>query len=240
MSEERVMPWRSPGAPGLVANTLTELLREGARRMLAVAIEAEVRSLAEPFSRREDGERTAARGAQRALAGTVDPDRDGAGGGLGAEGAGPGGEDPVHVGDLAALFAAQADAGGVVALAVFEGRFDRGFPRGADGAAGTRCAGVVGEHDQPVKGHVERGARADRGGIEPTGVMSLCGPTTSTLACGWRMRRYAFWWSLASRRRKKSAFGLGRRLPRQRSVLAGGAFGPQGARADGPSPTRRR
>ncbi len=30
MSEERVIPWRSPWTPGPVADALTELLREGA------------------------------------------------------------------------------------------------------------------------------------------------------------------------------------------------------------------
>lgn len=55
MSEDRVIPWRSPGTPGPVADTLTELLREGARRMLAVAIEAEV----EVFLSRFHDEKTA-------------------------------------------------------------------------------------------------------------------------------------------------------------------------------------
>lgn len=55
MGEDRMLPWRSPGTPRPVANTLTELLREGARRMLAVAIEAEV----EAFLSRFHDEKTA-------------------------------------------------------------------------------------------------------------------------------------------------------------------------------------
>lgn len=42
MSEDKVIPLKNPGAPGPVADALTEVLREGAQRMLAAAIEAEV------------------------------------------------------------------------------------------------------------------------------------------------------------------------------------------------------
>ena len=42
MSEDKVIPLKNPGAPGPVADALTEVLREGAQRMLAAAIEAEI------------------------------------------------------------------------------------------------------------------------------------------------------------------------------------------------------
>ncbi|WP_168175497.1 hypothetical protein [Methylocaldum sp. 14B] len=47
MSEDKIIPLKNPGAPTPVADALTELLREGARRMLAAAIEAEVAAFLE-------------------------------------------------------------------------------------------------------------------------------------------------------------------------------------------------
>jgi len=99
-------------------------------------------------------------GAQRPFAGAVDLDGNRTGGGLDAEGAGSGGEDPVHFGDFAAILAANADAGETAPVAVPEGDFDGGFSGGVDGAARSGRAGIVGEHDRPIKGNVEGGARA--------------------------------------------------------------------------------
>ena len=42
MSDDKVIRLKSPGAPGVVHDVLTDVLREGARRLLASAIEAEV------------------------------------------------------------------------------------------------------------------------------------------------------------------------------------------------------
>jgi putative transposase len=49
MSEDTVIPLKNPGAPTPVTDALTELLREGAQRMLAAAIEAEVAVFLERF-----------------------------------------------------------------------------------------------------------------------------------------------------------------------------------------------
>jgi putative transposase len=44
-----VISLKNPGAPGSVADTLTEILREGAQQLLASAIEAEVRAFLQRF-----------------------------------------------------------------------------------------------------------------------------------------------------------------------------------------------
>jgi putative transposase len=60
MSDENVIPLKIPGNAGPVSDALTEVLREGAQRLLAAAIEAEVHG----FLQRYQGEKTAA-GLQR-------------------------------------------------------------------------------------------------------------------------------------------------------------------------------
>ena len=49
VSEDKVIQWKSPGAPGAVHDALTEVLREGAQRLLASAIEAEVAAFLERY-----------------------------------------------------------------------------------------------------------------------------------------------------------------------------------------------
>lgn len=49
MSEDKVIRLKSPGVPGVVQDALTEVLREGARQLLASAIEAEVAVFLERF-----------------------------------------------------------------------------------------------------------------------------------------------------------------------------------------------
>ena len=55
MNKDKVTRLKSPGTPGVVHDALTELLREGAQRVLASAIEAEVAAFLERFQ----GEKTA-------------------------------------------------------------------------------------------------------------------------------------------------------------------------------------
>lgn len=50
MSEDKVIQLKNPGSPGPVADVLTEVLREGAQRLLANAIEAEVAVFLEQYS----------------------------------------------------------------------------------------------------------------------------------------------------------------------------------------------
>jgi len=49
MGEDKVIRLKSPGTPGTVQDALTEVLREGARQLLASAIEAEVAAFLERF-----------------------------------------------------------------------------------------------------------------------------------------------------------------------------------------------
>jgi transposase-like protein len=55
VTKDKVTRLKSPGTPGVVDDALTELLREGAQRLLASAIEAEVAAFLERFQ----GEKTA-------------------------------------------------------------------------------------------------------------------------------------------------------------------------------------
>ena len=55
VSKDKMTRLKSPGTPGVVHDALTELLREGAQRLLASAIEAEVAAFLERFQ----GEKTA-------------------------------------------------------------------------------------------------------------------------------------------------------------------------------------
>lgn len=56
MSEDKVIALKSPGTPAPVADALTEILRVGAQRMLAAAIEAEVSVFLEGFMGQETAE----------------------------------------------------------------------------------------------------------------------------------------------------------------------------------------
>lgn len=49
ISEDKIILLKNPGAPAPVTDALTELLREGAQRMLAAASEAEVAAFLERF-----------------------------------------------------------------------------------------------------------------------------------------------------------------------------------------------
>ncbi len=57
MSEDKVIALKSPGTPAPVSDALTDILREGAQRMLGAVIEAEVSVFLEGFmrKRRRDG-----------------------------------------------------------------------------------------------------------------------------------------------------------------------------------------
>lgn len=56
MSEDKVIRLKSPGTPGPVHDALTEVLREGAQRLLASAIEAEIDAFLERFQSEKTAE----------------------------------------------------------------------------------------------------------------------------------------------------------------------------------------
>ena len=62
--------------PEAVEDPLTEIAREGARRMLATALEAEIGVFRRPVRRRAAAGRPAARGSAWVRSGAGDPDRD--------------------------------------------------------------------------------------------------------------------------------------------------------------------
>ena len=49
MSEDTVISLKNPGSPSTVSDALTEILREGAQKLLASAIEAEVNAFLQRF-----------------------------------------------------------------------------------------------------------------------------------------------------------------------------------------------
>ena len=53
MSKDKVIALKNPGTPALVSDALTDILREGAQRMLGAVIEAEVSVFLEGFKRQE-------------------------------------------------------------------------------------------------------------------------------------------------------------------------------------------
>ncbi len=103
MSDDKIIPLKNPGAPAPVADALTELLREGAQRMLAAAIEAEVAAFLERFKDEKTADGRQAGGAERSSTDAVHPDRCGSYRGQGAAGARSGEGDPVDLGDFAAV-----------------------------------------------------------------------------------------------------------------------------------------
>ena len=70
MSEDKVIALKNPGIPAPVADALTEILRAGAQRMLAAAIEAEVAVFLEGFMGQETAE-----GRQRLVRNGHQPER---------------------------------------------------------------------------------------------------------------------------------------------------------------------
>jgi len=56
MSEDKVIALKNPGTPAPVSDALTDILREGAQRMLGAVIEAEVSVFLEGFMRQETAE----------------------------------------------------------------------------------------------------------------------------------------------------------------------------------------
>ena len=67
MSEDKVIGLKNPGTPAPVSDALTDILREGAQRMLGAVIEAEVSVFLEGFMRQATAGGPATTGAQRVI-----------------------------------------------------------------------------------------------------------------------------------------------------------------------------
>jgi hypothetical protein len=159
MEQDKVVELRIPGP--FQDDPLTAVLRDGARRLLAQAVEAEVAAFLAQYTDKvtADGHRRAC-GAQRLPAGTRDPDRHRAGAGAPTPDPRPcrhrrGGRrdgDPLQLGAAAALSAAHVQPRRPAALVVPERRLDRRLHRGAGSLAGAGRARPVGSDDQPPEG----------------------------------------------------------------------------------------
>jgi putative transposase len=99
MSEDKIIPLKNPGVAGPVVDVLMEVLRDGAQRMLAEAIEAEVAA----FLERSQDEKTT-QGRPRVVRNGRLPTRSIQTGVGAVEVSVPREESPVYIGDSAALF----------------------------------------------------------------------------------------------------------------------------------------
>ena len=130
--------------PGSIFDPLTEIAREGARRMLAAALRAEAASLRCTVRGRTPARWAPSHRAAWYWAGAADPDRDRPDPGAAPEGARPrrrraGREkDPLHLDDPAALGAAIEEPRCPAAGSLPAGHLDRRLPGGADGTARAR------------------------------------------------------------------------------------------------------
>ena len=145
MRKDTVVQLRQPGT--FSEDPLTEVLRLGARRLLARAVEMEVTTF------RRDARRSDGRGGpatdrtSRVFAGAQDPDRHWSGCGALSQGARPrrrrdGATDPLHLIDPAALSQARQVDRGTPALALSEGASPRAIsPRRLRRSLGRRRPG---------------------------------------------------------------------------------------------------
>ena len=119
----------------IITDPLTDLLRKGARELLQAAVEAERDAFLAEFCREAHAGRARGGCSQRASSGARRADRDRAGHGESAEGAGKGRQARgVPLGACAALCPESEVHRGRASLAVFEGHLHRGNGRGSEDA----------------------------------------------------------------------------------------------------------
>ena len=156
MSNDNVSELKNPGVANEVRDVLTEVLREGARTLLAQAIEEEVAEFLQRHRDRKD-----ALGHARLVRNGYLPRRMiqtgiGAVPVTGPAGAGSGRQDSLYLLDPAAVLTAHKDDRRVTAVVVPERHLDRRFSGGAGIPPGARRAGIGRGHDQPVKSSLAR------------------------------------------------------------------------------------
>src|SRR3954453_12496087 len=162
MSENiNVVPLRQPNE---VDDPLTNILRSGARQLLAQAVEME----AEAFllaMRLEASRRPRPPGAARPWPGADDPDgyrsrRGRAGEDSGSRGGRKWRADPLHLSDSSAVGASDEELGHAFAGALLAGHFDGRLPGGAGGTFGPERTELVTCGDFPADGRVAGRVRA--------------------------------------------------------------------------------
>ena len=163
MSEDRVVELRHPGS--FSEDPLTSVLRSGARRLLAQAVEMEVTAFIAAHGDLEDdaGRRRVVRHGHHRERQVQTRHR--AGRGALSQGARPRGfrrgrQDPFHLGDPAALpQACQVDRG-ALALALPEGHLDGRLHRGPGRSSGAGRTRAFGLDDHALEGCLARRAGA--------------------------------------------------------------------------------
>ena len=195
--------------PGSFDDPLTEVLRNGARALLAQAVEAEVAEFLAKHAdlKTEDGLRRVVRHGHL-------PEREV------MTGIGPVAVRQPRVRDREALPTIPSasasrprscrptpgapEPGGADPDPLPEGHLDRRLRGGAGGLARQGCARLVGLDDRAAEGGLDRRAQAlERSAICRPSATSTCGPTASTCRRVWRTTSNASSSSSAQRRRAK-------------------------------------
>ncbi len=191
-----IVPLRQPDE---IDDPLTNILRAGARQLLAQAVEAEV----ETFLLATVKDLKLARRARPCRAAWLRPDANAsdrhrpcrcrAGEDSRPRGGRRWRADPVQLGDLAAVGTADQKSGCAVAGSVPARHLDRRFPGGADGLAGQGRAEPVARGDFPADGRVARRTNAGRGAICRRGDTCTSGPMASSCRPAWKTTANACW-----------------------------------------------
>src|SRR5438445_1945353 len=149
LKDTTVIRFRQPDA---IDDPLTELAREGARRMLAQALIAEADAFVAPVEGLKITGWSRPRRASRPWAASRDPDRRRACRGSSRQGprpgrGRPGGEDPLHLVDSAEMGAADENSRRAVAGSLPARGIDRRLPGGARRPLGQGRAELVASRD---------------------------------------------------------------------------------------------
>ena len=201
MSEDRVVELRHPGS--FSEDPLTSVLRSGAQRLLAQAVEMEVAAFIAAHGDLEDdaGRRRVVRHGhhrERRVQTGIGPvavrcPRDAR-----PRGCGRGRQDPFHLGDPAALPQAGQVDRGALALALPEGHLDGRLHRGPGRSSGAGRARALGLDDHALEGCLARRAGAlGKSATSRPGAISISGPTGSISSPGWSTTNNASWSSSA-------------------------------------------
>ena len=152
--------------PETTRDALTEVLREGAQKLIAEAVQSELEELLKQYEDHQDEQ-----GRQRLVRNGYLPPREVQTGIGGIPGADPSGSRPGIRGGIrrdhplslqpgAAVSAEQQESGRAVTSAVPERHLDRGLQQRSECPAGSGCPGVIGQHHQPAQTTVGPGLPA--------------------------------------------------------------------------------
>lgn len=141
-------------------DALTEVMRAGARKLIAQALDAEVAELLATYADQRDIRcpRPGRGRSQWASPGAGDSDRDWAGDGARVQGPeSSGGSDRLSLGPGPPVFAQDDEFRGRDSLAVFERHFDGGNADGPGSFGGPRGQWPLGQYGSPVEANLAGG-----------------------------------------------------------------------------------